>query len=36
VLAMMELPMPDIAVSGIGTAMPAARRTVSLPPGGKK
>jgi hypothetical protein len=33
---MIELPMPEIDVSDIGTAMPAARRTVSLPPGGKK
>jgi 4-hydroxyphenylacetate 3-monooxygenase len=36
VLEMIDLPMPEIDVSGIGSAMPAARRTVSLPPGGKK
>jgi 4-hydroxyphenylacetate 3-monooxygenase len=36
VLELIELPMPEIDVSDIGSAMPAARRTVGLPPGGKK
>jgi 4-hydroxyphenylacetate 3-monooxygenase len=32
VLEFIDLEMPDIDVSGIGTAMPAARRAASLPP----
>jgi aromatic ring hydroxylase len=32
VLDFIDLEMPEIDVSGIGTAMPAARRAVSLPP----
>jgi 4-hydroxyphenylacetate 3-monooxygenase len=32
VLDFIDLEMPEIDVSGIGTATPAARRTVSLPP----
>jgi aromatic ring hydroxylase len=36
VLQMLDLPMPEIDVAGIGTAAVAARRAVPLPPGGKK
>jgi aromatic ring hydroxylase len=36
VLDFIDLDMPAVDVGGIGTAMPAARRTANLPPGGKK
>jgi hypothetical protein len=36
VLDFIDLPMPAIDASGIGTAAVAARRAVALPPGGKK
>jgi len=36
VLECIDLEMPEIDVSGIGAAMPAARRAVSLPPPVKK
>ena len=36
VLDFIDLDMPAVDVSGIGTAMPAARRTANLPPSGKR
>ena len=36
VLELIQIPMPEIDASGIGTAAVAARRAVALPPGGKK
>ncbi len=34
VLDFIAIPMPEIDISGVGTALPAARRAVSLPPSG--
>ena len=36
VLEPIDLPMPEIDVSGVGTALPAARRSVAPPAGDKK
>jgi len=36
VLALIAIPMPEIDVSGIRAAMPAARRPVTVPSGGRK
>jgi 4-hydroxyphenylacetate 3-monooxygenase len=35
VTQLIDLPMPEIDVGIIGTALPSARRPVSVPPGGK-